>query len=142
MSQDLSGIHKPRSSLSLTQNVGHTTHTRAVGQSDSTDSNRHFQNPHDDKNWDSYTPSLRTASPQDIAVPNTDEPLLLSMNALQAMLEDMQNPQFSHPNEQALWLSRLLLLRKRGWANITWHNTETLPQLLQRLWREVEGHKV
>ena len=142
MSQDLPGINKPRSSTGSTGAVGGTTHAKAVGQGASADSNRQFQNPHDDKHWDSYTPSLITPAPENapengpenIVESADDTPLLLSISALQAMLEDPQNLQFTNPNERALWLSRLVLLRSRGWAQVPWPHTENLLQVLQRLW--------
>ena len=136
MSQDLSGINKPRSSTGPTDAVGGTTHIKAVGQGSSADSNRQFKNPHDDKTWDNYTPSLVVPNIEDTPKNNTDEPLLLSISALQAMLEDPDNEQFKHPTERALWLSRLVLLRSRGWANVAWYSAETLPHLLQRLWHD------
>lgn len=135
MSQDLSGINKPRSTSGFATPVGQTTHTKAVGQGTGADANRHFQNPHDDKNWDNYTPTPAaiTEAENPIAAAG-DEPLLLSISALQAMLEDPNNSIFQNPNDQALWLSRLVALRGQGWANVPWHVGEPLPQLLNRLW--------
>lgn len=134
MSQDLSGINKPRAA-NLGQAVGAPTATRAVGQGAGSAADRQFNNPHDDQNWDNFTPQHPTEATTTTII-GGDEPLVLSISALQAMLEDPSAAIDLPDNMRAKWLSRLVLLRGKGWSQVVWYAGESLPQLLVRLWAD------